>query len=173
MPLFASVFALEDFERLGVYDMPVYKIASRSVTDTELCNRILATNKPVLCSLGTWTQPDLPFSKLKHPNLFYLNCVSEYPTPLERTSYAFQDYSSSEIDGVSDHSIGPAVVLAAISHGARIVERHMTMTPFRYLPTEKGHLCSSDPEEFRLIRSIADRIALARYLSGRTSTHTL
>jgi pseudaminic acid synthase len=169
MSLFASVFSTEDFERMLPYRMPVYKIASRTVQDEALCRRMLATGAPVICSLGSWKQPGLPFARESHPNLFYLSCVSEYPTPLAKTAYAFGNFSTSGIDGVSDHSVGPAVAIAAIAHGARIVERHMSMTKYRYVETEKGHLCSSDPEEFRLLRHLGDRIALARTLNGVSS----
>jgi sialic acid synthase SpsE len=166
MPLFASVFTQEDFDRMRAYRMPAYKIASRTVTDRALCRSILETGAPVICSLGGWNEDGFPFAKDEYPHLFYLRCVSEYPTPPEKADYAFGDFENAGFDGVSDHSVGPAVVIAAIAHGARIVERHMSMTRYRYEETEKAHLCSSDPDEFRLIRSLGDRISLARKLSG-------
>ena len=169
MPLFASIFDLEDLQRVQRFGMPAYKIASRSVENRALCEAILESGAPVVCSLGGWSETGLPFGDNDSADIFYLDCVSEYPTPRNRMSYAFGDFGSG-IDGVSDHSIGPAGAIAAISHGARIVERHMTMTPYRYVDTEKAHLCSSDPAEFRLIRTLGDAIALARSKSvGRQS----
>ena len=164
--LFASVFSLEDFTRIQGYDVPAYKIASRTVKNRDLCLRMLETGKPVICSLGAWDSSSLPFDKSSFPNLFYLDCVSKYPTPIEDTGYAFRNFSGECIDGISDHSVGPAVSLAAIAHGARIVERHMSMTKYRWADTERGHICSSDPDEWRLLRTIGDRIALARELSS-------
>lgn len=166
MPLFASVFEPEDFDRMQKYPMPAYKIASRTIQNQELCQQILTSGAPVICSLGAWTEAGLPFDKCDYPQLFYLSCVSEYPTPRESTAYVFDDFESSNIDGVSDHSIGPAGAIAAIAHGARIIERHMSLTRYRDVETEKAHLCSSDPDEFRLIRSLGDEISLARELSG-------
>lgn len=137
MPLFASVFSADDFERISDFDPPAYKIASRSVEEEALCHSLLITGKPVFCSLGMWYEEGLPFDLEAHPNLSYLACVSKYPTPQADATYAFQDFSPQGILGVSDHSVGIGVALAAISHGARIVERHFSLTPYRYRATDR------------------------------------
>lgn len=160
MPLFASVFSIRDYERTLHYQVPAYKLASRTLFNNDLVKTVMDSGKPVICSLGGWDKKKLPYNK--HHNLFYLDCVPEYPTPIEKCTYGFRDFSNSGIDGVSDHSVGVAVAIAAIAHGARVVERHMTLTPYRWCETEKAHLCSSTPEEFKLIRSLGDRIAITR-----------
>ena len=82
--LTASVFNEERIDWCEKIDMKMYKVASRSVDDSKLCEKIISTNKPVIISLGMydWKKNNVPYSS---KNVNYLYCVSEYPTMLEKT----------------------------------------------------------------------------------------
>jgi len=143
----ASVF---DVERVGwLEDVGVarYKVASRSVRDRALLERLAATGKPLIVSLGMWDQAEFPAIP-GAARVDYLYCVSEYPTPLGRLGLGRCDFS--RYAGFSDHSVGLTAAMAALSLGARIVEKHFTLDKAMYGPDHEG---SMDPDELaRLVR---------------------
>lgn len=136
----ASTFDLERFawtESLGVRR---HKIASRSVEETTLCERILATGGETFISLGFWTGDGVPYAA---KNARYMYCVPKYPTPYEdlRLPASFAD---SVYEGFSDHTIGIEASLVAVGRGARIIEKHFTLN--KGLPGP-DHICSATPDE--------------------------
>lgn len=148
----ASVF---DEERLGWLErqsVAMHKIASRSVTDTGLVNKVLSTGKPTLLSLGQWQKPFLPFNS--HSNLpLYLHCISQYPAPLHSLNLFEVDFSL--ISGFSDHSEGIHASIAAIALGAEYIEKHFTIDKTRFGP---DHSCSMIPSELFELSSFANSI---------------
>jgi N,N'-diacetyllegionaminate synthase len=136
----ASVFDLERFgwtESLGVRR---HKIASRSVQDTELCARILATGGETFMSLGFWPGAKVPYDA---PNARYLYCVPKYPCPYEDLALPVS-FAESIYEGFSDHTIGIEASLVAVGRGARIIEKHFTLN--KGLPGP-DHICSATPDE--------------------------
>jgi sialic acid synthase SpsE len=149
----ASVF---DVERVGWTEkvgVKRYKIASRSIHDSELVQAIAHTRKPIIASLGMWDSTDFPVIQTSSP-VYYLYCVSKYPTELSElnlNSVDFQKYS-----GFSDHSIGITAALVAFSRGARMVEKHFTLDRSLYGP---DHVCSMTPEELVRLSRLRDEIS--------------
>jgi len=129
-------------EEIGVSN---YKYASRSITDKELINSIIDTKKKIIVSLGYWDKPEFP-TFFPQDRTDFLFCVSKYPTE-------FSDLNFSEIDfkiyaGFSDHTVGIAAPLVAMSRGARIIEKHFTLDKSLYGPDHKG---SMTPVELKLL----------------------
>ena len=148
----ASAF---DEERLGWLERQsvcMHKIASRTVTDTALVNKILSTGKPTLLSLGHWNKPSLPFNSHSNAPL-YLHCVSQYPAPLHSLNLFGVDFSL--ISGFSDHSEGLHAAYAAIALGSKYIEKHFTIDKNRYGP---DHSCSMIPAELSELSSFAQSI---------------
>ena len=112
-----------------------HKVASRSIYDKNLWERLLETGKPIIASLGAWRGDDLPPFDAD-----YLYCVSEYPAYI-RELPNFDKYA-----GFSDHTIGCYWAREAIKRGARIIEKHFTLS--KKLPghNQKG---SADPQELK------------------------
>lgn len=137
----ASVFDVERVNWLEAVGVKRYKIASRSVRDRPLIERLLETGKPIIISLGMWDQIEFP-QITGASSLAFLYCVSKYPTPLADVNLRTVDFS--RYAGFSDHTIGITASVAAIALGARIIEKHFTLDKTFYGPDHEG---SMNPEE--------------------------
>lgn len=117
-----DIWALEQLEQ---QDCPLYKIGSG---DWHLIDSVLETNKQVIISTGmkTWDQ----ICKLELPdNSGILQCTSEYPTPPEHVNLSLifpiaEQFPQCRV-GISDHSVGIHIALAACALGAEIIEKHI------------------------------------------------
>lgn len=120
----ASVFDMERFEWTESINMKRYKIASRSIYDTELIDKIVSTNKPIIASLGAWKEPWFPEFKVD-----FLFCKSRrnilkhglYNPPMP------ESFSAKGYVGFSDHYVGMEWIKIAIGRGAEIIEKHFTI----------------------------------------------
>jgi sialic acid synthase SpsE len=163
--LMASVFdrtRLEWCEDLGLEH---YKIASRTVVDDpELCEEILDLGKVTFVSLGQWTGSDLPFGD--HPSVRHLFCVSKYPAlPTDLKTFP-SDFPAQGLDGYSDHTLGIDWPLLAVARGARVIEKHFTLSKDANRATERGHSGSMDLADLALLRRIGDGLLRAHAACG-------
>ena len=143
-----SIFTNEALEMIKKYNFRRYKIASRTLVENfSLAKKIIAEKKETFVSLGFWKKKKLPFKKdLK---IKYLWCKSIYPTaPWELKKFP-KKFRSSDILGLSDHSIGIELSLIAISRGAQIIERHFTLD--KSDTTIRDHALSLTPNEFKIL----------------------
>lgn len=133
---FSSVFDDESLALLESLEVPLYKIASSEVTNEPLLELIGKTGKPVILSTGICTRDEIgrAISILREngtPDIALLHCVSLYPLPPERANLkriiALRDFFNLEV-GFSDHSPDFSAVILAASHGARIFEKHFTLS---------------------------------------------
>ncbi|MDP4840378.1 MAG: pseudaminic acid synthase, partial [Alphaproteobacteria bacterium] len=134
--LFSSPFdetAVDFLEELGC---PIYKIASFEITHHPLLEYISKTGKPVIMSTGMASIQEIEEAvnvilKSKCPDLTLLHCVSEYPAPVEATNLCTMLDLKERFPGVriglSDHSLGTTVAVAAIALGAEVIEKHLTL----------------------------------------------
>jgi len=163
--LFASIFTRDRIEWCEDVDMQYYKLASITVRDDpKLCEEIIALSKPTLISLGMWDweKQGLPF---KGDQLTYFYCVSKYPTKLLELQMPI--FRPDQFLGYSDHTIGLAACLYAISRGATYIEKHFTLNKAAYFPTEMGHSGSMNLDDLRQLRAYADSLTILR---GSTPT---
>jgi N-acetylneuraminate synthase len=122
-----SVAFLED---LGVV---AHKVASASLTDTELLAALRATGKPIILSTGmsTLEEIDRAVDQLDRDNLVLLHATSTYPMePAEaniRMVPALRERFAGVPVGYSGHERGLQISLAAVALGAVAVERHITL----------------------------------------------
>jgi N-acetylneuraminate synthase len=122
-----SVHFLED---LGVV---AHKVASASLTDTEMLEALRATGKPVILSTGmsTLEQIDRAVAVLGTENLVLLHATSTYPMEAEEANLRViptlrERYAGVPV-GYSGHERGLQISLAAVALGAVAVERHITL----------------------------------------------
>lgn len=133
---FSSPFdasAVDFLEELGV---ELYKIASFENTDHPLLKKIAQTGKPIIMSTGVSTLADIDESvRLLRDQgckkLVLLKCTSTYPASPETTHlmtipHMVQMFEDTII-GLSDHTMGIGVPIAAIALGARVIEKHFTL----------------------------------------------
>lgn len=148
MELMFSVFNKEALYTIRQYPVKRYKVASRTITeDIELVIEILNEGKETIISLG---MVDNQIPKLL-PSLDakYLWCKSMYPT-LPRDLYGMpRDFKQEGYAGFSDHTLGIEASLMAISRGASIIERHLTLD--KSDNTIRDHTLSSTPQEFKTL----------------------
>lgn len=141
--------AVDKLERIGVN---AYKIASFELWHTPLLKKVKNTGKPIFLSTGMAEEDDL-FKIYKlfgdYP-LSLLHCVSLYPPKaselnlniINRLSILYPDY----IIGFSDHFPAYTSVISAVTLGARIIEKHFTLS--NSLPGA-DHAISMLPDEFK------------------------
>ena len=120
----ASAFDLEHFQWLEELGVKRHKIASRSIYDTELIKAMEATGKPIIASLGKLDERGIPVIK----NCDYLFCVSEYPTYMKAGDFPFKFGHGEKYAGFSDHTIGTYWAREAVKRGAKIIEKHFTLS---------------------------------------------
>lgn len=157
---FASFFDEERLEWCLDLDMPILKIASITVERFPgLCERAIATGKRVLMSLGKWDwrTRGMPYEA---SNVEYLYCVAKYPAFLEDLEMPdFRD-PSTRFAGFSDHTIGTAGTLYAIARGAKVIEKHFTLSPSLQKSTEQAHAGGMTMTDLAAIRTFADAVEI-------------
>jgi len=137
MHWFASVFGRDSLAFMESLDCPAYKIASAEVTDLALVRAIAATGKPVILSDGMATDDQVEAAWDVIPaDLVELRCVSDYPA--DPRSYSI-DRDTEYLWGLSDHTTGNDVAIAAVALGACVVEKHLMLDP-------EGYGCDCKPE---------------------------
>ena len=143
--------AVDFLEELNV---PVHKIASFEMTDTQLLKKVAATGKPVIMSTGMATVEEIEESvkTLRDANagkIALLKCTSSYPAPPEEMNLRSIPYLAEKfgvVSGLSDHTLGYSVPVASIALGACIIEKHFTLS--RELPGPDTAF-SLEPAEFK------------------------
>lgn len=151
--------AADLLERIGVAR---YKIGSGEITNLFLLRHIAAKKKPVILSTGMSTIDEVgaAVSALRAAgttDLRLLHCVSDYPTRPEDMNLRVMETLRSRFGvpvGLSDHTQGTAVALAAVALGAVAVEKHVTLDSGLPGP---DHRASLEPADLRaMIRGIRE-----------------
>ena len=135
MLAFSTPFDDSAVDFLESLEVPAYKIASFENTDLPLIRRVAATGKPLIISTGMASIAELDETvraarEAGCKDLVLLKCTSTYPaTPLNsnvRTIPHLRELFGCEV-GLSDHSMGVGVSVAAVALGATVVEKHFTL----------------------------------------------
>lgn len=131
---FASPWDLSSVDFLEQFDIPVYKIASASMTDVELLKRVKKTEKPLIVSTGmsTLAQVKRLVDIVGTENLVLMHTVSTYPAKDETLNLRAIETLQTSFPGVpvgySGHEVGLLPSLIAVAkYGAVCIERHITL----------------------------------------------
>jgi pseudaminic acid synthase len=134
---FSSPFDETAVDFLEELNVPLYKIASFENTDHPLLKKVARTGKPVIMSTGVSTLADVFESVQVLRNngckeLVLLKCTSTYPATPENTNLlsipVMQQVFSDCIVGLSDHTMGVGASVASVVLGARVIEKHFTLS---------------------------------------------
>lgn len=163
---FSTPFDLSAVDFLETLDVPAYKIASYEINDIPLIKKAAETGKPIIISTGIADIADIMLAintckKAGNDKVILLKCVSEYPTPYEdinlRTIPNMKETFSC-ICGLSDHSLGDAVAISGVTLGAKVVEKHLTLSRADGGPDA---VFSMEPSEFKIMVDNIHRIEKA------------
>jgi len=129
---FASCWDEDSVDFIEQFSPPCYKIASASLTDIQLLNKIRSKGRPIILSTGmsTFDEIEQGVSTLGTENLAIAHSTSTYPCPPGelnlRMIKTLQKHFNCPV-GYSGHEVGLQTTLAAITLGAAFVERHITL----------------------------------------------
>lgn len=149
----SSPFSLEAVDLLELIGIKKYKIPSGEITNIPLLEKVAKTGKEVIISSGMSTIEELDYavSFFKKEKLTLLQCTSEYPCPPEKVGLnlieVFQKRYQIPI-GFSDHTDSISIPIAATSKGAKIIEKHFTLSKQMYGSDAKN---SFEPKEFKFL----------------------
>jgi N-acetylneuraminate synthase len=132
---FSSPFDRTAVELLESLNAPLYKIASSEITDLPLIRLAAATGKPVIISTGMASLQEITAAVdaargAGASEIVVLSCTASYPAPPESTNLRRIPVLAEALRlpiGLSDHTLGIGVPLAAVALGACLIEKHVTL----------------------------------------------
>lgn len=153
---FSSPFDETAVDFLETLQTPAYKIASFELVHLPLIRKAASTGKPLIMSTGMATFEEIGAAVTAARSagcrdLVLLKCTSTYPAPPEqsnvRTLAHLHEAFACDV-GLSDHTIGIGVAVAAVAQGAVLIEKHLTL---RRADGGVDSSFSMEPHEFRML----------------------
>lgn len=173
--LFSTPFddtAVDFLERI---DMPAFKLASFEIVDLALIERVARTRRPMFISTGMATVAEIAEAvetarAAGAADIVLLKCTSAYPAEPSDMHLATIPHLAAAFGvpaGLSDHTLGTAVPVAAVALGATVIEKHYTMRRADGGPDSAFSLESDELAEMvRQIRVAERAIGEVRYGAG-------
>lgn len=136
LELFSSPFDITAVNYLEKYNCPAYKIASCEITDHILLKKIAETKKPVIISSGGASLAELETAIYILRNngtkdIAMLKCTAAYPanpSDANLKTMVHMKETFNVIPGLSDHTLGPVVPIYSVALGAKVIEKHLTLS---------------------------------------------
>lgn len=155
--IFSTPFDESAVSLLESLNAPAYKIASFEITDLPLIACVAQTGKPVIMSTGMASEEEIDEAVSTAraggcKDLALLHCISSYPAPMSQANVRQLTELARRFSletGLSDHTLGTAASVAAVSLGACIIEKHFVLdrrekgpdSEFSIEPLELERLC--------------------------------
>ena len=171
MALFSTPFDETAVDFLEKMDIPAFKIASCELIDLPLVRRVARTGKPVILSTGMATLSEIDDAvrmvrETGNNQIALLKCTSSYPATPEEMNLRTIPHLSQAFGlpvGLSDHTLGIPIAIAAVTLGACIVEKHFTLSRSVSGPDSAFSL---EPHEFK---AMVDSIRMVEKAFGAVS----
>lgn len=132
---FSTPFDIAAVDFLEQFNPPVYKIASFEISDVSLIRYVASKGKPIIISTGIATLSEIyeavnACREEGNNHVALLKCTSAYPAPYEEINLKTINNLKEVfqvIPGLSDHTIGINIPIAAVALGAKIIEKHFIL----------------------------------------------
>lgn len=152
--VFSSPFDKTSADFLEKMDVPAYKIASFEITDIPLIEYVAGKGKPVILSTGIASLEDIKLAvktclNAGNDRISLLKCTSSYPALYDEINLNTIPDLAEKFDvvvGLSDHTLGSEVAVAAVALGAKIIEKHFILDRNMGGPDSEF---SMEPHEFK------------------------
>jgi N-acetylneuraminate synthase len=169
MHLFSSAFDDTAVDFLEAMNVPVHKVASFELVDIGLIEKMARTGKPLMMSTGMATQDEISEAVDTAQNagatqIALLKCTSAYPAPPEEANLLTIPEMARRFGcpvGLSDHTMGIALPVAAVALGASIIEKHLCLSRADGGPDSAFSL---EPDEFK---AMVDAVRTAEKALGK------
>lgn len=133
--IFSSPFDKTAVDFLEQLNPSAYKIASFEITDYELISYTASKMKPIIISTGIATIDEIQDAvdicrSVGNNEIVLLKCTSSYPAPLEGANLNMIPSLAQTFDvvsGFSDHTLGSTAPIAAVTLGAKVIEKHFIL----------------------------------------------
>lgn len=168
---FSSPFDATAVDFMKEMDMPAYKVASFEINDIPLIRKIAGLGKPVILATGIAYLEDMERAlqvckEEGNEQVVLLKCTSAYPSPYEEMNLKVIPNMAQVFDcitGLSDHSMGTAAAVASVALGAKMVEKHLTLSRADGGP---DGAFSMEPGEFK---KMVDEIRIVEKALGKVT----
>lgn len=169
---FSTAFDATAIDFLEAMNVPVHKVASFEIVDIPLIRKMARTGKPLIISTGMATLEEIGDAVTAAreggvTQIALLKCTSSYPaTPESMNLNCIPDLAKTfqAAVGLSDHTMGTTVPVAAVALGACLIEKHFTLS--RNIPGPDSSF-SLEPKEFRdladAVRAVEKAFGNVRY----------
>jgi len=169
LDVFSTPFDPSAVDFLEKMDVPAYKVASFELVDIPLIQKMACTGKPLIMSTGMATEDEIEEAvkaarDAGAAEIALLKCTSAYPAaPEEMNLRTIPELSRrfNVVAGLSDHTMGIAVPVAAVALGASIIEKHLTLSRSDPGPDSAFSL---EPHEFK---AMVDAVRVAEKALGQ------
>jgi len=160
--IFSSPFDKSAVDFLEQFNPSAYKIASFEITDYELIRYVASRGRPMIISTGIATigeiQDAVDICRSEgNDDIVLLKCTSAYPAPLEEANLKMIPNLAETfrvVSGFSDHTMGITASIAAVTLGAKVIEKHFILDKSIGGPDADFSL---DKEEFtQMVKAVRD-----------------
>jgi len=168
---FSSPFDFSAVDFLEKLNVPMYKIASFEITDIPLIEYTASKKKPIIISTGIATLADIEEAvnvcrRVGNHEITLLKCTSSYPAPAEEANLLtipnLRDTFGVNV-GLSDHTMGDSIAVAAVALGATVLEKHIILDRKMGGPDSEF---SMEPADFK---TMVDSIRTVEKALGRVN----
>lgn len=185
---FSTPFDKTAVDLLESLDNPIYKIASFEITDIPLIKYIASKHKPIIMSTGIAMIEDIQLAldtiRAEGCNdITLLKCTSAYPAPIEDANLLTIPDMKTRFGckaGLSDHTMGSTVPMAAVAMGAEVVEKHFIIDRSIGGPDSEFSMEAAEFKEMvDGIRMVEKALGVVKYptdpeqIKGRTACRSL
>jgi pseudaminic acid synthase len=168
MDCFSSAFDPTAVDFLEKMNVPAHKVASFELVDIPLIQKMARTGKPLIMSTGMASVEEINEAvqsarQAGAKQIALLKCTSSYPASPEEMNLRTIPEMVRRFEapvGLSDHTMGIAVPVAAVALGACIIEKHLTLS--RTIPGPDSAF-SLEPHEFK---AMVDAVRIAEKALG-------